>query len=250
MHESRFMMGMPITVEVVDRSARAVDIADVFAYFDAVDRRFSTYKRDSEISRINRGEIAPSDYSPDMQTVLALCAETKNLTDGFFDIARRDGSFDPSGLVKGWAIGRAAGMLKAFGYENFFVDAGGDIQVSGTNASGKPWSIGIKNPFNQSEIVKVVYPRGAGVATSGTYIRGQHVYNPKNKYAPIVDVVSLTVIGPSIYEADRFATAAFAMGRESIAFIESLDGFEGYLIDKDGMSISTSKFETYTKYSV
>ena len=244
------MMGMPITVDVVDRSARSQDIAEIFSYFDAVDRRFSTYKQESEISRINRGEIALEAYSQDMKTVFALCDETKHMTNGFFDIVRRDGSRDPSGLVKGWAIREAAGLLKAFAYENFFIDAGGDIQVFGTNVSGRPWSIGIKNPFNQSQIVQVIYPQGAGVATSGTYIRGQHVYNPRAKHAPITDIVSLTVIGPDIYEADRFATAAFSMGREGIAFIESLDGFEGFMIDKDGMSIATSKFKMYTQSPV
>lgn len=240
------MMGMPIMIDIVHAHARSEDIAEVFAYFDAVDKRFSTYKQESEISEINRKEIKPDAYSVDMKTVLELCEQTKRLTQGFFDITRPEGALDPSGLVKGWAIRNAATMLKAHGYENFFVDAGGDIQSSGSNAAGKPWSIGIKNPFNQSQIVQIVYPNGAGIATSGTYIRGQHVFNPKEAYAPITDVVSLTVLGPDIYEADRFATAAFAMGREGIAFIESLEGFEGYLIDKDGMSIATSKFKNYT----
>lgn len=241
------MMGMPITIEVVDAGSRNQDVTDVFAYFNEVDRRFSTYKPDSEISRINRGAIGPDAYSQDMKTVLTLCEETKRLTRGFFDIARMDGTKDPSGLVKGWAINHAAAMLRAFGHEHFFVDAGGDIQTSGRNASGKPWSVGIKNPFNRSQIVQVVYPNGAGIATSGTYIRGQHVYNPHDRHAPMTDIVSLTVIGPNIYEADRFATAAFAMGREGIAFIGSIEGFEGYMIDKDGMSTSTNHFATYTQ---
>jgi thiamine biosynthesis lipoprotein len=84
---------------------------------------------------------------------------------------------------------------------------------------------------------------GSGVATSGTYIRGQHIYNPHHPQKTIDDVVSLTVVGPDIYEADRFATAAFAMGREGIIYIEKLPGFEGYMIDTAGLATMTSGFE-------
>jgi thiamine biosynthesis lipoprotein len=84
-----------------------------------------------------------------------------------------------------------------------------------------------------------------GVATSGTAIRGQHIYNPYHRNTPILDIVSLTVIGPNIYEADRFATAAFAMGRKGIQFLEKLAGFEGYLIDAQARATLTSGFERY-----
>jgi thiamine biosynthesis lipoprotein len=84
-----------------------------------------------------------------------------------------------------------------------------------------------------------------GVATSGTYVRGQHIYNPKNEDQPITDILSLTVIGPDVYEADRFATAAFAMGRSGIDFIEVLSGFEGYMIDKDKQATYTTDFARY-----
>ena len=57
--------------------------------------------------------------------------------------------------------------------------------------------------------------------------------------------VSVTVLGPNVYEADRFATAAFAMGPEGIHFIEELSGFEGYLIDKSGLATMTSGFGDY-----
>ena len=113
-----------------------------------------------------------------MREVLALAEQTKRETGGYFDIRRPDGTLDPSGIVKGWAIRNAAAIIAASGVRDFFIEAGGDIQSSGTNASGKPWSVGIRNPFNADEIIKVVYPRGRGVATSGTYVRGQHIYDP------------------------------------------------------------------------
>jgi thiamine biosynthesis lipoprotein len=95
------------------------------------------------------------------------------------------------------------------------------------------------------EIVKVLAVSNCGVATSGTSIRGPHIYNPKIDGQLVTDVVSLTVIGPNIYEADRFATAAFAMGEEGIRFIERLEGFEGYMIDQRGLATFTSGFARY-----
>ncbi|MGH7193526.1 MAG: FAD:protein FMN transferase, partial [Candidatus Saccharimonadales bacterium] len=81
--------------------------------------------------------------------------------------------------------------------------------------------------------------------TSGTAIRGQHIYDPHRPDKPIEEIVSLTVIGPDIYEADRFATAAFAMGKAGIGFIGSLDGFEGYMIDAAKQATFTDGFEGY-----
>lgn len=236
---------MPVTVEIADIGAKDSDLEQIFSYFKSVDERFSTYKPDSEISRINRGELLPEKYSEDMKTVLRLSEETKKETDGYFDIFH-DGVCDPSGLVKGWAIQRAAALIERMGFKYFFVEAGGDIQVSKTNGAGEPWKVGLQNPFSQSEIIKVVFLGDRGVATSGTYVRGQHIYNPKKK-GPITEIVSLTVIGPNIYEADRFATAAFAMGKKGINFVESLAGFEGYIIDKDGLATMTTGFDKYTK---
>ena len=119
------------------------------------------------------------------------------------------------------------------------------MQVSGKNAQAEPWSIGIRNPFNAKQIVKVIFLKGKGIATSGTYIRGQHIYNPLNPADKLNEIVSITVIGPNVYEADRFATAAFAMGKKGIEFLEHLKGFAGYMIGKDRMATMTSGFEKY-----
>lgn len=238
-------MGMTVTVEVVDKSVTTESIEKVFSYFTYVDETFSTYKDTSEISKINRGELQESDWSDDMKEVFALSRQTKEESHGYFDIKRADGYIDPSGLVKGWAIRNAAHILDREGYANFYVDVGGDMEVRGLNSEGKFWNVGIKNPFNETEIVKVVYLSNKGMATSGTYIRGQHIYNPHAK-GDLTDVVSLTVIGSDVYEADRYATAAFAMGKQGIYFIEELQGFEGYMIDRDGNATPTSGFSQYT----
>lgn len=243
MKHTRLLMGMPITVEIADAAVIADDLDRVFAYFASIDEVFSTYKATSEISRINRGELSPAQYSEDMKTILALSEQTKRETYGYFDI-RQNNRYEPAGIVKGWAIHQAAKRLQAEGWRNFYVDAGGDVEVAGYK-EGRPWRVGIRNPFRYSEYVKVLVLTERGIATSGTAIRGQHIYNPHRRNEPLLDVMSITVIGPNIYEADRFATAAFAMGRRGIQFIEQLAGFEGYMIDAQARATFTSGFERY-----
>jgi thiamine biosynthesis lipoprotein len=245
MRETRDIMGMPVTLEIVGDPG--VSLEKAFDYFTYVDTTFSTYKSDSEISRINRHEISLREYSDDMKLIFKLAEETKRLTHGYFDITTPDGSVDPSGLVKGWAINNVAKLLVSRGHTDVYVEAGGDIQTSGSNAEGGEWRIGIRNPFNTDEIVKVVYPRGRGIATSGTYIRGKHIYDPHTKRAVKTSMASLTVVGPDVYEADRFATAAFAMGNGGIDFIENLEGFEGYAIDAQRIATMTSGFSEYAE---
>ncbi len=245
MRETRFIMGMPVTLVVLDACASQEHLDAVFEEFVAVDNCFSPYKEDSEICRINRGEIPEAGQSPGMREVLALCERTKLESEGFFNIARPDGFLDPCGMVKGWAIRNAALQLKRMGLENFYVDAGGDIQAGGKNENGEDWRVGIRNPFDPAEIVKVVVPKGGGVATSGSYVRGPHIYNPHTGVYGSDDIVSLTVIGSDVLEADRYATAAFAMGREGIFFIERMAGLEGYEIDASGMARMTTGLARY-----
>jgi len=239
------MMGMTINAEIIDDGVTAEIFDKVFDYFNYIDQKFSPFKDDSEISQINHGLIKPDDYSEDMKTVLRLCAEVKQKTNGYFDIVSRDGSLNPSGLVKGWAIYNASQIVKNSGCKNFYVDAGGDIQAYGLNAEKQPWRVGIRNPFEPEQIVKVLGISDRGLATSGTYIRGQHIYDPHNKDKQLSEIVSLTVIGPDVYEADCLATAAFAMGGDGIGYIEKQKCFEGYQIDKDAQALMTSGFNKF-----
>ncbi|MGH2514226.1 MAG: FAD:protein FMN transferase, partial [Ktedonobacterales bacterium] len=173
MKETRLLMGMPITIEVLDPSATQSTLDAVFAYFQTVDDTFSTYKDTSEVAKLNRGEVSPDQVSQELRTILALAEQTHRETDGYFDIWR-EGRCDPSGIVKGWAIRNAAQLLEEAGWLNYSVDAGGDMQVAGLK-DGRPWRVGIRNPFNRHEHVKVLSLTECGVATSGTAIRGQHI---------------------------------------------------------------------------
>lgn len=237
---------MPITVEILDSSDQSL-MEKVFSYFTYVDQKFSTFKTDSEINRINRGEVSEEEYSADMREILLLAEQTKKETNRFFDIRRPQGGMDPSGIVKGWAIHKAAQLLMESGVTDYFIDAGGDIQVSRPGVLGLPWKVGIQNPFNNQEVVKVLNLRNEGLATSGTYNKGSHIYNPKASADLATNIVSFSVVAKNIYEADRFATAAFAMGADGIYFIEKLPGFEAYQIDEKGTATFTSGFNKYTE---
>lgn len=245
MEQTKIVMGMPITIVILNSQDKKV-IKEVFDYFRSIDKKFSTYKKYSEVSLINRGLLKKSEYSSDMKLILKLAQQSKDETDGYFNISKA-GKLDPSGIVKGWAISQATKILRKKGVRNFYINAGGDIQVSGKTQERRKWLVGIKNPFNQNQIVKVLSLSNKGIATSGSYIRGDHIYNPHNPTHPIKDIVSLTVIGQDIYSADRFATAAYAMGKKGIEFIEQQKGLEGYMIDSLGIATFTSGFNKFVK---
>lgn len=237
-------MGMPASVEIADKGADEQAAGMVFAYWEKMERIFSIFRRNSEIERINRGELEAARASAEVREVLELCEQTWRETDGYFDV-RFSGKLDPSGLVKGWAIYRAAEQLRQQGYSNFCAEIGGDAELRGRNGQGEPWAVGVKNPFSGHRIVQKVWLQDRGVATSGTYARGAHIFNPiENR--PAEEVLSLTVIGPNVYEADRLATPAFAMGQRGLKWLEEREGVEGLLIDKGGREVFTSGWEKYT----
>lgn len=240
MKQIRLIMGMPITVKVAQHEDRKTkkDLEKVFEYFRYVDMEYSPFKETSQVAKLNRGE----EVSWEMTQILKLARDLKKETGGYFDIKRPDGRIDPSGIVKGWAIKNAAEILRKLGYTRFYVDAGGDAEIVGKN-----WSWGIRNPFDVTQIVKVLNLSDCGIATSGTYERGEHIYNPIDKNAVISDIVSLTIIGPDVYEADKFSTPAFAMGTKGIEFVERQKGLEGYMIDKRGIATMTSGFSKYIR---
>lgn len=243
MKKETTIMAMPVKINIPENFVREIDFEDVFSYLRYMEEKFSTFKETSEISIINRGELLEKNYSKEIKKVLLLSKQTKEETNGYFDILL-NGRIDLAGIVKGLAIYESGKMLLQKGLKNFYIEIAGDIQVNGKNEKGENWKIGIENPFNRSEIIKVVKLSNQGIATSGTYIRGKHILDPVNqKYAD--DIVSITVIGPNVYEADRFATAAFAMGEAGIEFLENQNGLEGYMIGKDKKAYYTTNFNKY-----
>lgn len=238
------IMGMSVAIEVLDDNTKSSDIDEVLDYFHKIDRTFSTYKKTSEITKINKKLLRIEDASPEVKRILKLSEATKLETKGYFDIAV-EGIIDPSGLVKGYAIDEGSKMLVKKGYKNFYVEIGGDIDVRGLK-NGMKWKVGIKNPLKTFENSKILYLTNCGIATSGIYERGMHIYNPiKKKLAN--ELSSATVIATNVYEADRFATAVYAMGEKGIDFLENKEGLEGYLITREGKELVTTGFHSYLR---
>ncbi|HEX6506990.1 MAG TPA: FAD:protein FMN transferase, partial [Chloroflexota bacterium] len=188
------IMGMPIGVEIHDPDVDPEVLDVAYNWFRWVDATFSTYKVDSEISRLNRSELTLDDAHPDVREVLARCEELKEETGGYFDIRIPflRGVIDPSGLVKGWAVERAGQMLTEAGARNYAINAGGDIIVRGHPPGADMWRVGIRHPFEHDRVAAVVGANTGTVATSATYERGLHIFNP-HIGAPPTGVLSVTI---------------------------------------------------------
>jgi thiamine biosynthesis lipoprotein len=236
-------MGMPVIVDVRDDDVPDGALEHVFEWLHHVDATFSTYKADSEISRINRGELAEADASADVRDVLARCEELRVETGGYFDVrAASPDSLDPSGLVKGWAVDRAAEILERAGLRNFAVNAGGDMRLRGRAAPAWSWRVGIQHPLRPDAVARVIETQELAVATSGEYERGEHVLDPHTRRPPS-GILSVTVVGADLGTADAYATAAFAMGAEgAIRWTARLRGYEAMTILVDGRVLSTPRF--------
>jgi len=248
---------MPIAIDVRDPDLDPAATERAFDWLRWVDATFSTYKADSEISRLNRGELTLANTHPDVRTILKCCEDLRVATDGYFDIraamlaqwervgdvALRLGAVEPAGMVKGWAVDRAAALLEDAGARNYCINAGGDIRVRGRPAPMPSWRIGIQHPFERDRLAAVVTATDLAIATSGAYERGAHIVDPSSGRSP-EGILSVTVVGPDLATADAYATAAYAMGRLGPPWTARLIGYEAMTILADNTVLSTSAFPT------
>ncbi|MEV6638604.1 FAD:protein FMN transferase [Amycolatopsis sp. NPDC051371] len=225
-------MGTVFSIDVRDPGDWGSPIADVVAWLHRVDALFSTFRPDSDISRIGRGELTIADADPLVAEVFGRCEQFEAETGGYFT-ARWRGTPDPTGLVKGWAIERASELLDRHGSENHAINGGGDVHLSGEAAPGRPWRIGISDPADSRRILTVVTGRDLAVATSGTAERGAHIVDPLTA-TPARDLAAVTVTGPSLIRADAYATAAVAMGHRAFDWAQGLEDHEVFVVDTAG----------------
>ncbi|MFJ3671781.1 FAD:protein FMN transferase [Streptomyces sp. NPDC090106] len=208
-------------------------LAEAVTGLHRVDAVFSTYREDSQLSRLARGELTVEECSPEVAEVLELGAEAERVSDGWFSM-RYEGRLDPTGIVKGWAVERAARRLLAAGATGVNLNGGGDVQLLGTPGQQRPWRVGVADPLRPGGLAAVVSAAGAdelAVATSGTAERGAHIVDPRTGRSAVTDLVAVTVVAPTVTWADCWATAAFAMGsREGLNWLESLPDVEALLI--------------------
>jgi thiamine biosynthesis lipoprotein len=237
-------MGTVVSLDVrgASHSAAQAAFARLMTWLRDVDRRFSTYRDDSEISRIDRGELSIGEASEDVRWVLERCAALRVETGGAFD-ERARGQLDPSALVKGWAVQRGAEILSAEGLTDFSLNAGGDVVVRGGALPEPVWRVGIQHPHDRSAVAATIGVTDIAVATSGAYERGGHLVDPRTGAAP-PDVLSVTVVGPDLGLADAYSTAAFALGGDGPQWTLGLDGYEAMTILGGGRVLSTPGFPT------
>jgi thiamine biosynthesis lipoprotein len=236
------IMGMPVVVDVRDDDVDERVLEQMFDWLRVVDAIFSTYKEDSEISRLSRGELAVVAAHRDVREVLGRCEALRIETDGYFDVrAATSDAIDPSGLVKGWAVDRAVSILEEAGVRNYAVNVAGDMRLRGRAVPEPCWSVGIRHPLEPSAIVAVVEANDLAVATSGAYARGDHVLDPHTRRPPL-GVLSVTITGPELATADAYATAAFAMGEAGIHWTARLHGYEAMTILANERVLSTPGF--------
>jgi FAD:protein FMN transferase len=242
-HRVEQVMGTAISVDVRDTGLGPADLDKVFAWFRRVDDTFSTYKTDSQVSQLRRGEITEAECDPDVGWVLARCEQIRHDTGGYFD-AWASGTLDPSGLVKGWSVEVASEMLVDRGSVNHCINAGGDIRLRGEPEPGRPWHAAIAHPLVAGRLTVIVVGTELAVATSGTAERGLHVIDPHDG-RPAATLASVTVVGPELTLTDSYATAAMAMGLDAPDWLDSLDDHDAYVIDAGGHVWWTAGFARY-----
>jgi thiamine biosynthesis lipoprotein len=265
-------MGTVVSFDVPAAAVVGGSLEAAVRWLHWVDRIFSPYRPDSDVSLLAAAEVTVDGCAPEVAEVMSACTAVRLCSGGYFTAAP-GGVFDPSGYVKGWAVERAAAILSAAGSTNHLVNGGGDIQsaggrprsnlvqahahgwqgppwrsgspasgVSGAPSGEEPWRVGIADPFHRGGLALVVEVAGSAVATSGTAERGPHIIDPHLGH-PATGLASLTVVGPSLALADAYATAAFAMGpTRARAWTESLPDYEAYAITSGGDIWQTTGF--------
>ena len=239
-------MGTVVSIDI-----RAPFVADeaidrALAILHDIDRRFSLYRSDSELSRLAEGSVSEDDLSMDVRWSLAACDDLARQTGGAFDARRHrpDGMADPSALVKGWAVEEAVRELEASGGANLLMIAGGDLVARGEPVPGQAWQIGIRYPTLADQVASVLAMRNGALATSGLYERGAHLRDPRTGQAAN-GLKGISVVGPDLTWADAYATAGFVMGLDGLSWVDQRPGYGALAITNDDQVVWTSVIDRY-----
>ena len=225
-----------LRTELSDVDAAAA-LASAIKELHAADEMFSLYKPESPLSRLGRGEVSVAELDPLVDEVWNACEAWNKTTEGWFSAFTPQNTFDPSGLVKTWAVQRAVQHLIEAGIEDFTVNAGGDILVGDKASDAVDWRVGISKPVSiaseDAGVLTVFDLKGTGftaVATSGSTERGDHIWNPKAAGRVQNELAQVTVIAKNLVTADVWATAAFAEGPRSIERLDKVEGVEAFYV--------------------
>ncbi len=206
-------MGTTISLHAFGAPPDAV--ARFFEEIRSLESRLSRYRHDSEVMRIERGELSLDDASPQVREVMVRCDVLRSETGGAFDhrpVVDGRRVLDPNALAKGWIIEQAAVHLQTAGVRSYFVNAGGDIIVGAPPPGRESWRVGIAHPLRPDTLFATVDLTDAAVATSGRYERGDHVRRAPSAISRPDELAGVTVVGPELATADALATAVLAGG--------------------------------------
>ncbi|HEY6593504.1 MAG TPA: FAD:protein FMN transferase [Asanoa sp.] len=216
-----------VTPGTMSRRAVSEALADAVAELRAVDLTYSPLRRGSLVSKLRRGEVAVDAYPPLVELV-ERCDAMRAATDGWFDAWAAPGGFDPSALVKGWAVERAATRIRAAGVADYAVVSGGDLTVRGKAPHGGPWRVAVHHPYDGRRPPAVVELTAGAIGTSGVTGRRGHVVDPHS--GEVVNrVAAATVTGPDLATADAYATALYAAGPAGLAWFPTAEGYRAAL---------------------
>lgn len=238
-------MGTVVTFDVYNESGVLPEeflpyLQGAVAVLHHADKVFSTWKPNSPLSQLRRGEITLGETPPEVAEVLELCMVAKASTNGWFDPWVIPGGVDPTGYVKGWAAQCALAELVNGPITGAIINAAGDIVSFGGLGPETPFRVGITDPAAPPALACAIELRGA-VATSGTYERGEHLVDPFTGQAR-TRAASASVTGPDLGICDAWATALAVGGTEVLALIEQTNDYEALMIGADGSRQWTPSF--------
>jgi len=246
LHHDELVMGTVVTFDLYDENEPSEDVLsllqEAIGVLHDADDVFSTYKEESPLSRLRRGEIALEQCPKDVSDVLELCKVARTIADGWFDPWSIPGGVDPTGYVKGWAAQRSLDVLCQGAIHGAIVNAAGDTASFGGPHPGERFRIGIVDPAATQRLACVIESPGA-VATSGMYERGDHLIDPRTR-RPTSRASSATVTGTDLGLADALATALAVGGVQALSIFSDLDDYEALVIDFEGNFHATTGFPT------
>jgi thiamine biosynthesis lipoprotein len=211
------VMGIPMSIDVRADGDYRMIVDDAFGEIRDADATFSTYRPDSEISRLNRGELTRESVGEDFRSVLETAERFGTVSGGAFTLRDSDGDWDLNGIVKGWAAQRAGELLVSRGLHDFCINAGGDVVAAGHPEPDRPWMVGVRSPESAATMLAVFALSDRCIATSGAYERGNHIVDGRTG-REATGLTSVSVIAADLTTADVLATIVYAMGEDGVGW--------------------------------
>ena len=158
---------------------------------------------------------------------------------------------DLGGIGKGYAVDRVARILGT----PCLVNCGGDVFAAGRPSDEGSWLVGVSDPFDQQRDLMVLRVADRAVATSSTVNRRwvapggvpkHHLIDPRTRTPSESDAVQVTVVAPTVTEADVMAKVALLLGAEDgVRYLNAQPGIEGLAVRRDRASFQSANFGRY-----